>query len=162
MTMIWLDELRAEPTEYRVMYAWARALEWEIFPAFISQPLVPLLYVLLGWKQTLFWILGINFVWNLVFCTAVISLQLAAFGMLWAKLKWFSIAGYGIYFGVRREWGLLGLTMGVPVIMPALGALIIRHPTKIIQEFMLLTLGLEHTPPSPQVEKYLKKLEKGG
>jgi hypothetical protein len=112
-----------------------------------------------GWIETLLWIAAINFVWNLAFCTAVISLQLAAFGMLWTKLKWLSIAGYGFYFRSKREWMLAVLTFATPIVLPAIGNVVARPPTTIIQEIMALSLGLAPTDPSPQTRRYLDKID---
>jgi hypothetical protein len=156
--MRWIDELCAMSPEHRVRYAWARAVEWERFPAFVSQPIVPPLFVLIGWKRTLLGILVVNFLWNLVFCSAVISLRLSTLGMIWAKLKWFSVLGFGVYFAASRQWALFGLTLAVPILIPFLSELILRHPTKVIQEFLLLPLGLAHGPQSPEVVSYLKKI----
>ena len=103
-------------------------------------------------------ILIVNFLWNLVFCSAMISLRLSTLGMIWAKLKWFSAIGLGVYFAASRQWALFGLTLAVPILMPFLSELILRHPTKVIQEFLLLPLGLGHWPQPPEVVSYLKKI----
>ena len=130
-----------------------------MLPAMASQPLVPACYVLFGWKDTLLAIVIVNFIWNLAFCTAVISLQLAAYSALWTKSKWISMLGFGVYFACRRDWTLLTLTLGTPVILFLLGQLIVRRPTATIQEFMLLTLGLENRHPSSRVQSFLDRIE---
>jgi hypothetical protein len=157
--MTWIDQLRAESPEYRVLYAWSRAVEWQMLPALISQPVAPVFFLLVGWKRTLLAVVIANFAWTLVFCTAVISLPLAAYCMMWAKLKWLSILGFGIFFALSHEWTLFALTLGTPLILPLVGQIILRRPTGMIQEFMLLTLGLEHRPPSSRVQAYLNRVE---
>ena len=159
LRMSWREDLQAMPEEYRMKYAWARAVEWQMFPAFVAQPLVPLCYLFLSWQRTLVLVVFLNFAWNLICCKAFISVSLAAYGMLWTKLKWITMAACGAYFLVEHEWRLLILTLSTPLLLPLLGNLVIRRPTNHIQEFMLLPLGLINKQPGPAVERYLADIE---
>jgi hypothetical protein len=152
-----LDDLKQMPNDYQLTYCWARAVEWKMLPAFIAQPVLPLLFLIVPWKAALIGLVTINFIWNLVFCTAVVSLPLAAFAMLWTKSKWISMVALGGYFSWRRYWLLAGLTILTPIIAAILGSLVLRRPVGLIQEFFMLQLGHVKTDPSPEVARYLSR-----
>ena len=75
---------------------WLRAVEWLGWPSFISQPLLPLLYV----SYPVYWVLVavacVGIVW-LPFRYEFASLQLATLAALWVRLKWITIP-IGVYF----------------------------------------------------------------
>ena len=69
---------------------WLRAVEWLAWPAFLSQPLLPILYIFYS----------IYMVWIAVFLVGLlwlpirynfVNLQLAALGAFWVRLKWVTI-----------------------------------------------------------------------
>ena len=99
----------------------------------------------------------INLVWNFVFCTAVVSLPLSAFSMLWNKLKWLTIVVFGGYFIWRHNWVLGGLTIFTPIVAALIGILVFRSPVGLIQEFFMLQLGHVKIDPSPEVARYLQR-----
>jgi hypothetical protein len=152
-----IDDLKRLDEDYQLKYCWARAVEWKMLPAFVAQPVFPLLFLIYSWKNVLIGVLVTNLIWNLVFCTAVVSLRLAALAMLWSKLKWLSIVTLGGYFIWRHHWFLAGLTVLTPIVAAVLGVLILRSPDGLIQEFFMLQLGHVKTEPSPEVARYLSR-----
>jgi hypothetical protein len=152
-----IDELREMPDDYQLKYCWARAVEWKMWPAFIAQPLLPVLYLLYPWKRVLLGLFAVNFIWNLFFCTAVISLPLAGIGMVWTKTKWI---GMVVLFGVfawHHDWIPAILSLLTPLAAPLIGVLTLRRPVGLIQEFFMLHLGHVKTEPRPEVARYLSK-----
>lgn len=152
-----VDQLRDMPDDYQLQYCWARAVEWKMFVAFLAQSILPVLYLFYSWKLVLLGLLVANSIWNLLLCTAVISLRLAAAAMLWSKLKWLSITVLGVYFLWSRQWLVASLTALTPIIAALVGQLTLRRPVELIQEFFMLQLGHVKTDPSPEVQRYLSK-----
>jgi hypothetical protein len=149
-----IDDLKRQPDDYQLKYCWARAVEWKMWPAFIAQPLLPVFYLFYSWKIVLLGLLIVNFAWNLVFCTVIVSLPLAGIGMLWTKLKWIAMV---VVFGVcawHHNWIPAILSLLTPLIAPLIGVLTIRRPVGLIQEFFMLQLGHIKTEPSPEVARY--------
>ena len=153
-----LDQLKEMGDDYQLKYCWARAVEWEMLPAFVAQPVLPMLFAIYPWKTVLVGLLVVNFVWNLVFCTAVISLPLAAFAMVWTKLKWLPMGGFGTYFVWQHHWLLAAFTLFTPIVCTLLGNITLRRPVGLIQEFFMLHLGHVKTEPSAEVARYLSRL----
>ncbi|MBZ5524783.1 MAG: hypothetical protein LAP21_21300 [Acidobacteriia bacterium] len=153
-----IDDLRQHPDDYQLMYCWARAIEWKMWPAFVAQPLLPLFYIFYPWKLVLLGLVIVNFTWNLMFCTAFISLPLTAIGMLWAKLKWIAMAVAFGAFAWRHNWILAILSLSTPLIAPFIGVLTVRRPVGVIQDFFMLQLGHVKADPSPEIARYLSKI----
>lgn len=152
-----IDDLRQQPDDYQLKYCWARAVEWKMWPAFIAQPIIPVLYIFYPWKIVLLLVLVANFTWNLLLCTAVISLSLAGVGMLWSKLKWLTMVIACVFFAWHRSWLLAILSILTPLIAPLVGVITVRRPVGLIQEFFMLQLGHIKTDPSPEVARYYNR-----
>ena len=69
---------------------WLRAVEWLAWPAFLSQPLLPILYVYYPVRQALMVTVLAGFVWILIRYNFM-NLRLADLGCLWVRLKWITI-----------------------------------------------------------------------
>lgn len=152
-----LDDLKQLPEDYQLKYCWARAVEWKMLPAFVAQPVLPILFLIFPWKNILIGLMAINLVWNFAFCTAVVSLSVAAFSILWNKLKWLTIVVVGGYFIWRHNWFLGGLTIFTPIVAAFIGVLVLRSPIGLIQEFFMLQLGHVKIDPRPEVARYLQR-----
>jgi hypothetical protein len=69
---------------------WLRAAEWLGWPGFLSQPLLPILYIF----YPVYWVLASVFIAGLLwlpFRYQFASLQLATLGSFWVRLKWVTI-----------------------------------------------------------------------
>jgi hypothetical protein len=97
-----------------------RALEWSKWPAFLSQPLVPLLYLFFRWYWVLLGVFLVNKLWVLVRYRFQ-NVQAAAFGSLFVRVKWITMVLAGALFISRARWGLAALTAFTPLIVPILG-----------------------------------------
>jgi hypothetical protein len=67
-----------------------RAMEWMVWPAFVSQPLLPVLYIF----YPVYWVLVAVFIAGLLwmpFRYRLASLPLATLGCYWVRLKWATI-----------------------------------------------------------------------
>jgi hypothetical protein len=152
-----IDGLKQLPSDYQKTYCWARAVEWQMWIAFIAQPLLPPLYIMFPWRRVLLILLGLNFIWNLLLCTAFPMLDWAIIGLQWTRVKWVTIVSCSVVFMIHRQWLLLTLSIFTPLIAPLIGNVIIRRPTGLIQEFFMLRLGHVAFEPRPQILKFLER-----
>lgn len=154
-----LDQLKRMPNEYQFQYCWARAVEWRMLPAFVAQPILPILYLFLPWQSVLLWVFAANFIWYLAFCTAAISLPVAAAAMVWTKMKWFSLVGVGGYLLCTHQWVISLLTLFTPIVAAVIGQITVRRQIDLIQEFFMLQLGHVKTDASPEVQRYITRVQ---
>ena len=47
-------------------WLWLRAMEWDAFPAYISQPIAPILFIFYPWYLVLLAVLCIGLIWCLI------------------------------------------------------------------------------------------------
>ena len=116
-----------------------RAVEWTVWPAFLAQPIVPVLYFYFPWWEVLTGVVALNLIWSTL-RTHMVSLQFAVFGMLFVKLKWAVIPIAAIVFAVSHRWLNCALTLSTPVLLPILGEFTSKPAgleSKISKYFML-------------------------
>ena len=110
---------------------WLRAVEWLAWPAFLSQPLLPILYVYYPVLYPLTATVIASSVWLLI-RYKFMSLELADFGCLWVRLKWITIPigcllllRQGRYvaasLAVATPWLAGVMTLPIALITPLLG-----------------------------------------
>ncbi|SRR6266542_1980935 len=88
-----------------------RAIEWSGFPSFISQIIVPILFIFYPWWQVVLGVVLVGLVWCVVrywFISATI-LDTVCLAVVW--LKWPVAIGSAIYLFVQRQFvaGVVGL-----------------------------------------------------
>jgi hypothetical protein len=105
--------------EQTMRLAWLRAAEWLSWPAFISQPLLPILYLFWPWYYVIAWVALANVMWRSV-RYRFLSYTLAAAGCLFVRLKWPVMLVFGIYFAVHHEYLLTVLTLCSPLVAMAM------------------------------------------
>jgi hypothetical protein len=67
-----------------------RALEWTLWPEFIAQPLIPLLYLRFHWWWVVLFVGAATAFWSHL-CTRFANLRLANAGALFVRVKWITI-----------------------------------------------------------------------
>ena len=102
-------------------YLMARAIEWNTWPGFLSQPIFPILIMFYKWWLVVLFILLIAMVWSLVKYRFV-NVRLAEFGIFFAKLKWISIPACTIFFVSSASYILAILSILWPMVAASLGA----------------------------------------
>lgn len=119
-----------------------RSGEWGKWPAFISQPLVPVLYLVYPWIWVLASVLVLNAVW-IPFRYRLASIQLATAGALFARLKWITIPVAAIVCLLHKEYFVAVLSLLTPIIMPMLGMLTPFYGLGRLQRVFLKQLGYD-------------------
>jgi len=130
-------------------WIWLRAIEWETFPAFITQPLVPILFIFYPWYGVLLVVLGLCLAWCLIRYRCV-SVSLATFACLFViYCKWPSAIGSSVYLFIHHQPFAAVVGLFWPLLagfIPALGKV------GIIEAAFARKIGL--VPPDAQAETY--------
>jgi hypothetical protein len=134
-------------------FCWLRAVEWIAWPAFLSQPLLPILYV----YHPVYWVLLgailAGFLW-LPLRHRFASLQLATMGCLWVRVKWLTIPVALFVLFQQRRYMTVALTLATPWLASILNApaqlvaAIAQSPSQVgIVQRKFLDYAELHNPP---------------
>jgi hypothetical protein len=104
-------------------WLWLRAVEWAALPAFVSQPLAPVLLIFFPW----YWVLGTVVILGAFWCPIryhFVNVSVATVACLVvAWLKWPAAVGSAIYLFLNHQplsavlallWPLVGGFVGIP------------------------------------------------
>jgi hypothetical protein len=92
---------------------WLRAIEWLTWPGFLSQPLLPILYIF----YPVYGVLALAFIADLLwlpFRHHLVSLQLATLGCFWVRLKWVTIPIGVIFLLHQRRYAAAFAALATP------------------------------------------------
>jgi hypothetical protein len=144
---------------------WLRAVEWLAWPAFLSQPLLPIFYLYSQVYWVLLAVVLLGFLW-LPLRHRFASLQLATLGSFWVRLKWATIPIGLVFLFHERRYTAMAVTLATPVLAswlnaPAqlLAAWVGKSPAQIgivQQRFLALAQGKpisSDNSPVPQVSR---------
>jgi hypothetical protein len=95
--------------------SWLRAAEWLSWAAFISQPILPVLYLFWPWYYVWAWVALANLMWRFVRYRFV-NYTLATLGCLFVRLKWPVMLILSIYFLLHQEYLLAALSLATPLV----------------------------------------------
>ncbi len=101
-------------------WLWLRAIEWTAWPTFISQPIVPVLFIFFTWWHVLITLLLVNVVWTFIRYRYV-NFYLAQMGTFFVLLKWPASILSCIYLLIERRYGLAILTLLWPLVAGIIG-----------------------------------------
>lgn len=124
-----------------IRLSWLRAVEWLSWPAFVSQPVLPILYLFWPWYYVIAWVALADLMWRFVRYRFV-SYTLATVGCLFVRLKWPVMLVFSIYFGVRHEYLLAVLTLCSPLVAIAM-VVLSAGLVGVVQRQIVVQLMLE-------------------
>jgi hypothetical protein len=139
----WIHNARTHSTQENIWWCWLRGCEWIGWPAFLSEPLVPILLFFWPLWQVLLGILIANICWMPV-RYRVVSVVLGSMGVYFRLLKWPLTVLMGAYFFwygdhvnalICALW--LPLSGAVIGIIPPLGKI------GVTQEMFMAAIGYE-------------------
>jgi len=104
-------------------WLWLRAVEWAALPAFISQPVAPILFIFYPWYFVVLTISAIGALWCFVRYSfvSVSFASIACIAVAW--LKWPASIGSSIYLFFHHQpvpavvaliWPIVGGLVGIP------------------------------------------------
>lgn len=123
-------------------YCLLRAIEWGQWPIFVTQPIIPILFLFYPWESVVFGIIIINFLWGFI-RKIFISPFLADVGAMLVHLKWFVSIGIGIYFFTQGDNLLAILSIIWPIIVMFAQAISIPAKNGELQIIFLKGMGYE-------------------
>ena len=88
-----------------------RAVEWTAFPAFVSQPLVPVMFLLFSWYWVIATVIALNILWSTIRYSYV-NITVATVACHFVVLaKWPFAIGSAIYLFIHGQFvpGLIAL-----------------------------------------------------
>ena len=119
-----------------VRWAWLRAVEWDGWPNFISQPLVPVLFYFYPWALVLIWLSLVALLWRVLVVPYWISPGLADAGPLLVRLR-FVTAPAMAYLLWKEDHAPLAVAA---LIWPLLGPLVTSFLLSVFTALMNLTV----------------------
>ena len=126
--------------EENLRWAWLRAVEWAAWPAFISQPLLPLLYLYFPVWQVVVVVFCASALWALVRYHFV-SPGLATASCLYVRLKWITIPVCAIIAIWKQHYLVAAAIAFVPLYAGVLG---IPGKIGVLQRQFMHRLGYLH------------------
>jgi hypothetical protein len=85
--------------EENLRWSWLRAVEWGIWPAFLSGPIVPLLLPFFEWWKVIGIVVVLTVLWSFIRYKYV-NLTMASFGVYFVSLKWVVCPAVAIYLNI--------------------------------------------------------------
>ena len=157
-----LGELRAiksvfiwNPHHYtdqeNLQWCWIRAIEWGIWPAFITIPVVPVLFLFFTWWKVICAIIILTILWAFVRYRFV-NLTLATLGVYFVFLKWITCPVVALLLVLKHEYVLAILALIWPLLAANIGIFVGGSQIGIIQKMFMAELGYESKNTS-QVQK---------
>jgi hypothetical protein len=102
MSLLWTPS--EHPFDENAAWARLRAIEWKAFPAFISQPIVPVLLLGFSWYVIVIGIVLSAFIWRLI-RWRFISIPIASAAAIFvAFMKWPLAVAMAIFFIFKGLW----------------------------------------------------------
>jgi len=124
-----------------VRLSWLRSVEWLSWPAFVSQPILPALYLFWPWYYVWAWLAVATLAWRFLRYRFV-SYTLASTGCLFVRLKWPVMLIFSIYYFWHRAYVLAVLTLATPLV-PMLMTILSTGMVGLVQKRLLRELLFE-------------------
>ena len=110
---------RQHTDDENLRWCWLRAVEWDAYPFFISQPLIPLLLAIFVWWKILIGLLVAQFLWTIFVRIKFVNAGISASGPVIVMTKWLicPIAAYYIYRTGHIGLAVLALTWPITMLV---------------------------------------------
>jgi hypothetical protein len=114
---MWNPSQRTDDENLR--WCWLRAVEWDAYPFFISQPLIPLLFAIFFWWKILIGLFLAQFLWTIFIRIRIVNAGISAAGPVIVMTKWLicPIAAYYIYRTDHIGLAVLALTWPITMLV---------------------------------------------
>jgi hypothetical protein len=132
-----------------LMWCYLRAVEWKSWPAFVSQPIVPILFIFFPWYIILLSIVLLSWLWAAIRHNFV-SPSLAELGLFFVKLKWITIPVAAIYLAYTGHYVLAIISL-FWTFLAAIVGFVPGGLTGKIQKMFMACFGYEYQNPMDQI-----------
>ncbi len=152
--MVWHSNQHT--TELNVRWAWLRAVEWLVWPLFLSQPIVPILLLVVQWKWVIFGTFTIAILWRYAVAPYMVSM-IADYGPLFVMARFVAAPLAAIVLVYRGEffeaflaitWPwlgplLVGWVVGLPGALLSHSSIAKRAQVGVVQKRFLTLIGID-------------------
>lgn len=125
-------------------WAMLRAMEWGIWPAFVSIPIVSALFPFYSWWKILGVVAVFTILWTFVRYKYV-NLTLLTIGSYFARLRWIICPLSAIYLFSQHQYILSVVSLCWTIISPIFSLLVGGTKIGIIQNMIMTKLGYFNT-----------------
>ncbi|MGO9241484.1 MAG: hypothetical protein ACLQBJ_11800 [Bryobacteraceae bacterium] len=136
---------RANTDDENVRFCLLRAIEWNAWPSFISQPIAPIAFLFLPWGDVVAVTLASNFLWGTVVAKRVVIVPAAYWGCLFVRLKWVACPLAAIILGMRGQYVAAVVALLWPLVILLFGPVTAPMQVGKIQEMFMERLGYTRT-----------------
>ena len=126
--------------EENLRWSWLRAVEWGIWPAFLSGPIVPLLLPFFSWWKVIGAAAVLTILWSFIRYKNV-NLAMARFGVYFVLLKWVACPLTAIYLAIQHNYILALPSLLWPMLAAYLGIFVGGTQIGRIQNMFMIKLG---------------------
>ena len=126
--------------EDNLRWSLLRAMEWGIWPAFLSGPIAPLLFPFFSWWKVIGIIVLLTIVWSVIRYHYV-NTGMARLGTYFVLLKWVSCPLAAIYLIIHRNYILAALSLVWPGLAAFLGVFVGGAQIGKLQKAFMNKLG---------------------
>lgn len=128
-----------------LQWSMLRAIEWGIWPAYLSQSFVPVLLMFFEWWEVISVFIILTILWSFIRYRYV-NVALARFGVFFVILKWITVPAAVIYLLIQKNYISAVVALLWPMFLaPYLGIFVGGTKIGKIQEMFMAQLG--YTPP---------------
>jgi hypothetical protein len=134
------------PSEYsdqeNLTWCYLRAIEWCAWPVFVSQPIIPVLFLFLPWRIVVLSLVAINVLWALFIRHNLVIPPVATLAVFFVKLYWITIPVAVILLVLRGNYVLAGASL----LWPWLAGIVGYVPGRLVgktQKLFMASLGYE-------------------
>jgi hypothetical protein len=128
-----------------LMWSHMRAIEWNAWPSFISQPIIPILFLFCPWLTVIISLVVVNLLWALLIRPHFVLPALAALAVTLVRLKLITIPVVVMILALRGDYVLAAVSLCWPL-LAGLGSFVPGSLNKTRRVFMA-SLGYEYPAP---------------
>lgn len=128
--------------EENLRWSWLRSVEWGIWPAFLSGPIVPLFLPFYDWWKIIGIVAIITTAWALIRYKYV-NVSIATCGAYFVLLKWITCPIAAVYLTTQQKYILAVLSLMWPMLSAFLGIFVGGTEIGVIQKSFMNKLGYE-------------------
>lgn len=118
--------------EEKAKWSLLRAIEWEKWPLFVSQPIIPVMFIYIDWVIVVSSLVIVSYIWHII-CPSLVNLTLSEFGCRFVKLKWFVSIAVASYLTAIKHYELAALAGLWPIAVLFISILIPSRMIGILQ-----------------------------
>jgi hypothetical protein len=141
--LTWNAALKSD--QENLTWCYLRAIEWKAWPAFISQPIVPIFFIFFPWYLILLGLVILSWLWATV-RHSFVSPSMAEMGVFFVKLKWITIPVAVIYLAYTGHYVLAGVSLFWTYLAAIVG-FVPGGLTGVIQKMFMASFGYEAQSP---------------